>query len=336
MKRLKFIWIDDKTEKIKAFRAPIESGAAAVIETLRVEKGFLEVLEKWVGENKSEPPDLFIIDHVYNLNLPFGLNGSSVAHLLRNAFPSVPIVCVTAKLDDQDAFDQDDLSEYTAIFPYTRLERYVEHLAVIARDFKKLMPASKVDIRRHLVSCLKAPERDQKDLLRILPEEFKNERHATTGHRIGRWIYNVLRRRPGFLYDRLFAATLLGLNQEGFNRVERLFVKALYTGVFAIPSEPRWWASELRRILFSLTPADGPDIPQYAGRLLTGIRKSDYSTCYLSKKSEPPPDAVAFADGTREAERRVVRREFTKQHPFDLGLMAGFETQLMLRRPRGH
>lgn len=56
-----------------------------------------------------------------------------------------------------------------------------------------------------------------------MPGEFQTERHATTEHRMARWVYNVLLRRPGFMYDRLHTATLLGLSELGFSKVETKF-----------------------------------------------------------------------------------------------------------------
>lgn len=241
------------------------------------------------------------------------------------------MVCVTARLDSPYAVDQEDLVEYTAIFPYTHLEDYIDDLFAIARDYKQLK-ASQSQLRNHLISCLQAPSRDRKDLLRVLPEEFQNQPHATTQHRIARWIYNVLLQRPGFLYDRLNAATLLGLNDAGFSIVESKFTAALYRGIFQVSSKPRWWVSELRRILFSATPDTGTDSPQLAGRSLLGIKKQHYSRCYVSRVTDPPPDAVVYVDATDDAERRVVRHEFSTAHPRDLGLRPGFESRLVLKK----
>ena len=47
----------------------------------------------------------------------------------------------------------------------------------------------------------------------------------------------------------------------------------------------------LTKLLFQAVGEAGPDLPQYAGRLLPGISSDDYSVCYVSRKKEPPPDA---------------------------------------------
>jgi hypothetical protein len=335
MKRLRFVWIDDQKARIESYRAVIETGLPSLrasIGIIEVNAGILKKLEKWSAENKKKPPDLLIIDHIFNQTLPFGLKGSSVAHLLRSEFPRVPMVCVTAMFDQPHSFDQEDISEYTALFLYHHLENHIEDLYAIARDFRKLH-APDEEVRERLVKSVKAPKRDQEDLLRVLPEEFQKEKHITTEHRMARWIFNVLLRRPGFLYDRLHAATLLGLTEAGFTKVEDLFQKARYKGVFSTESNPRWWVSAMRKMLFEIAGSDAPDLPQHAGRTLQPITSHDHSVCYVSRKSEPPPDAVVAADMTASAKPRVVRRQFSDRNPSDLGIAAGFETRLILKKP---
>jgi hypothetical protein len=330
MKKLRFAWIDDKIEKVEAYRPPMER-LSATIEVLPVKRDLLKQLETWTTSWKASPPDLIIIDQIFNLTLPLGLKGSSVAHLLRGTFPSIPMVCVTAKLDSPNAVRQEDLIEYTAVFPYGKLEQYIDDLFAIAHDFRKLNVRTP-NVRRHLVSSLKAPTRDQKDLLQILPGEFQTQEHATNAHRMASWVYNTLLQRPGFLYDRLHAATLLGLTENGFSLVQPIFLKALYRGIFNVPSKPRWWVSELRRILFAVTPESGPDSPQLAGRTLAGIKKQHYSKCYVSRVTVPPPDVVVYVDATPDADLKVVRHEFATSHPRDLDVAPGFETRLVLAK----
>lgn len=338
MKKLRFVWIDDQPNKVEPYRAAIEHGIqnpklTASIESIEVKTGLLDELQKWTEGKRNKPPDLFIIDHVFNPTLPFKLNGSSVAHLLRNTFPATPMVCVTAKYDSPKSFDQDDLSEYTAIFAYSQLSQSLDDIFAIAHDFPKLAPGASKP-KEHLLTCLKAPQRDREQLLALLPEELQNPTHAATQHRMARWIYGVLLPRPGFLYDRLHVATLLGLTLKGFEKVEERFTKALYKGAFATRKTPHWWLSEVHRLLFGGAVEAPSNVPQLAGRALPGIDHEDFSVCYVSKKSDPPPDVIAAADATKGAELRVVRREFAKQHPNDPGTTPGFETRYVLAKKR--
>jgi hypothetical protein len=336
VKKLKFVWVDDQKSKVEPYREALESGiqeprTSATVELIEVKSDIIGTLESWTKKNQSTSADLLIIDHVFNPVLPFGLKGSSVAHLLRRLFPKTPMVCVTAMFSNPQAFDQEDLREYVTVIPYTGFAERLEDVYVIARDFGKLTPNG-TGVREHLVSCLKPPQRDRSDLDRLLPEEFRNPSRATTEHRMARWVINILRSRPGFLYDRLHAATLLGLKENGFSKVEGTFSKALYRGVFATRADPRWWVSELTRIAFAEAKAEGADTPQLAGRSLPGIADGDYSVCYVSRKAVPAPDTVAYTDATEGSTPRVVRREFTAQHPHDPGTMGGFETRTVLAK----
>jgi hypothetical protein len=334
VKNLRFVWIDDKKSKVEQYRSVIEAGVEgqkASLELIEVNNDVLGKLSGWCSANKSRPPNLIIIDHVFTMALPFGLKGSSVAHLLRSELPRIPMVCVTAMYDKRNSFDQEDISEYTALFRYQSLNDRLEYLFVIARDFPKLHPPDS-KVREHFISALKPPVRDKVDLNQVLPDEFRSEQHTTTEHRVARWVFNVFLPRPGFLYDRLYTATLLGLTIEGFSKVEDKFDKAKYKGVFATNSEPKWWSSAVRKRLYELAGEDSPDLPQYAGRSLPGITPADYSVCYVSKKTEPPPDAIVSADSTSAAKLHVVCRQYSDRNPSDIGVTPGFETRLILKR----
>lgn len=336
MRTLRVAWIDDREDKVEHYRRAIEAGVdgmRARVELVRVTSGLLDVLAGWAENKKGAPPDLIVIDHVYNPPLPFGARGSSVAHLLRREFPTVPMVCVTAMFDRPHSFNQEDISEYTAVFLYQQLENHIEELFAIARDFKKLR-LRETSFREHLIGCLKPPRRDKGDLLRLLPEEFQDAKHVTTEHRAARWILGTFVRQPGFLYDRLHAATLLGLSEGGFAKVEARFAKARYRGAFATERYPRWWVSTLRTQLFEVLGEDAPDLPQHAGRTLPGIVAADFSVCYVSKSVEPPPDAVVAADVTSDTKLRVVQRQFADVHPNHPGVVPGFESTLILKPTR--
>jgi hypothetical protein len=338
MKKIKIVWIDDDPKRIEWFRQVIEAGYEGVtkqaqIELVQVKKDFFSTLASWSDANQSCPPDLFAIDHHYSSHQAFQLNGSSVAHLLRRVFPETPMVCVTAILDKKDKFDQEDLSEYTAVFPYGKLADHVEDLYVIASDFKKLA-LDTMHPAENLVKQLKPPKADIEDVLRILPAEFVSQPMKTTPHRIARWVYGTFLRQPGFLYDPLRVATYLGLTEQGFLKIKARFAKALYKGVFATHSNPLWWSSEISRLLYDKASQDFPDIPQLAGRILPNVKSTDFSKCHVTGKTVPPPDAVAYTDETRGAKLRAVRREFTTQLSTDVGINPGFETKLVMDSKR--
>ena len=118
--------------------------------------------------------------------------------------------------------------------------------------------------------------------------------------------------KPGFLYDRLWAATLIGLNESGFKKLDDIFRAAKYNGVFADKTNERWWQSELRKIVFSKVPNSSAIYPWEIGRQLPGVEQGDFSKCYVS--GEDYPETVAFTDETAKHPQQM-KMKFTVPHP---------------------
>ena len=71
--------------------------------------------------------------------------------------------------------------------------------------------------------------------------------------------------KPGFLYDTLWTATLLGLKEESFKKVTHLFKNAKYLGLFADKSNERWWQTQVRQIIYAKNPDDKSALPWLLG-----------------------------------------------------------------------
>jgi hypothetical protein len=176
---------------------------------------------------------------------------------------------------------------------------------------------------------LGAPQSEIDSLESILPSEFKATEQKTTPHRLARWILGIFKERPGYLYNELRTATLLGLSVEGFAKVKEKFEGSLYRGVFATDSAPRWWVASIFEQLAELTLGSSYSEPQLAGRELAGISSEDHSKCWSDESSSPPPDAVASPD--RQSNDEVaVRSQHTRTMPADIGGLPGFEPRLVL------
>jgi hypothetical protein len=328
-----FLWIDDDASRLKYFRRVIETAprgfkTAAKIEPKLVTANVLNELAEWSAPTQTVP-DLLIIDHIFSKagKMPLRIVGSSIAHILRKQWPDVPIVCVTAMLDIREHvwFDQEDLSEYTAIFPYTNLASHVEDLYAIARDFTKLRPKQREAVIQ-LARQLGVPKYDRDTFGKALPDEFHAGRHPTTHHRLARWIFNILLRRPGFLYDELRAATYLGLNLPGFRKVSTLFKAAEYRGPFHSSTRQRWWLSQLQELLYVKAKNASSDLPQLVGRTLPGISTADHSRCYVAERAADVPDAVAQL--YPRGDWKAVCSRHTRPHPQYPAPTLGFEAVL--------
>jgi|GEM_PF-3442858 len=339
-----FVWIEDDAKRASSFKNALKGSLRNVsvdaeVEIIEVTKTLLDELDDRANKWQKKSPDLILLDHNFT-NIPkllFNVHGSTIAHLLRLQLSKIPIVCVTAQSIDSNAFNVEDLSEYTYLFKVGEItsEANLELLFAIAEDFKQLSFYKKRQMRTALVDILNPPEWDRTTLLSVLPEEFEETSvHGTTPHRIARWILNILMKRQGFLCDALEAATFIGLTEKAFiEKVQELFEAALYTGPFATKSRPMWWASALTNVLYEKLPHCVNLMPQYAGRQFDGIVEDDYSRCIVTGNHTPAPDVVAYRDATRSA-RCSVQSCYTIPEPTSANSLLGFSTRLMIRKNR--
>lgn len=341
MTAMRFVWIDDHPLRIEQWKPVFEAGPesnemSAQIEAFPIQEDLLPALQSWVTNNTDRPPNLFMLDHNLQQAIKQGglnLKGSSLAHLLRLNFPHTPIVCVTGQEINSSSFDWEDLSEYTHVFPFAELNipEHLELIFTIAADYPKTCLEQSRNVRRDIVNALSPPESERESLFAILPEEFEsNVVHGTTPHRIARWILNVLMERPGYLLDELGAATFVGLTQGAFQRIATdSFPSAIYKGPFATSARKLWWSSALSADLYANLPAAADLPPQLAGRTLPGITASDFSVCFITGKSDPPPEVVAYLD-EQQRDRAPMLAEHTEPVGPDTAL--GFAPRLKMRR----
>ena len=306
-KEFKFIWIDDDPER--------SSDSTSLSFRLGIEIDFKCVKDKKLtSELESimlgEEPDLIIIDHkLEDVDSKIFKTGSSSAALIREKWPACPIVCMTGitknKLDSRKVWIYDE------VFQIVDISKTDKTLVAIAEGFRKLKkkpPQKLADI----IERLKAPKAELKRLEAVIPKVLKeNFNDSSLIVNISGWIRRVLFKRPGFLYDRLWTSTLLGLNENGFQKVEDVFVEAKYSGVFNDESNERWWKSEVLRILSK--KVEGNKLPWEKGQLISGLNKGDFSKCYVSNSDFP--EVVAFIDESESSEQVPMLLKYTERHP---------------------
>lgn len=340
----RFIWVDDKPDRPEKWVGGLDgslrgTSVETTLDVIGLTENFIHELDRQVGEWMVSPPDLIMLDHNFSTvqRRLFAIHGSALAHLLRIQLPKIPIVCVSGQSLDSDDFNAEDISEYTYLFDINQMnsEETLETLFSIAQDFHLVCFPEKEPIRHALVDVLKAPEADKQALLSILPEEFEAAFvHSTSPHRIARWVLNVLMKRPGFLYDALETATLLGLNETAFlAKIESHFEAARYAGPFATDSRPLWWASKLTEVLYATLPEHAMLSSQEAGRRFPEVSEDDFSRCGVTEEHTPAPDVVAYTDD-RASERKPVRHSFAIPLSEEASALLGFPTRLRIRNER--
>ena len=148
----------------------------------------------------------------------------------------------------------------------------------------------------------------------------------------GRWqvqifflCFKTLFARPGFLYNRLWAQTILGLNEHGFKKVEDKFVEAKFNGIFSDDSNPRWWKSRLIEILGELT--EGNTSPWILGKQLVDENEQLLSKCHVS--GENYPETVAAEDETETTNWYPMRLKYTDSYSLYENMLFFEELRIM-------
>lgn len=306
----KVFWIDDNPLRVKEARN--------LEERLKIKVKFIDVKGKDLpGELKcvlsQDEPDLILMDHMLrDVNDGVFDRGSTATEVIREKWTDCPIVCITAiPLKDIDIHKQ---SIYEDIFELDKISSYDSTLISIAASFQTLKESRPTDID-DFIALLKAPGDEYDRLKSVLPITLKDKESYTDKSlliSISRWVRQMLIKKPGFLYDRLWTSTLLGIKEESFSKVEHLFTEAKYSGIFADKGNERWWQSKLREIMYSIFPDSNLIYPWELGRKFSELTGSDFSKCYAS--GEDYPETVAYIDDS-SGKRVPMRLRFTVSHP---------------------
>jgi CheY-like chemotaxis protein len=300
------IWIDDEPNRRRTADLLNESSTIPVDFRSMKNKDLAREVEKIL---KGPRPSLVVVDHILDQTATSSAllrRGSTIAEAIKERWPTCPVIGVTG-VDRLDRIDVRTQQTYDDLFESVNFGQYYERIDSIARDFAKIA-RRKPKALSDVVDLLQPPGEEVPRLEAALPQDLNKRRDGSVGSRLYRWVSRVLRGRPGFLYDELWSATFLGLNETGLEKVERLFKAALYRGVFAATQEPRWWKLKLSDILYARCPPDSGELSWHVGRRLSGIRSEHFSKCYVCKQDYP--DTVAFLD-TASDERRAMHASCT-------------------------
>jgi DNA-binding NarL/FixJ family response regulator len=295
------VWIDDNPtrERVAAeLRAKFVNGHRVKLET---------PVENLL---KGRKPRLVILDHVLDKTAttnPLFMRGSTIAEAIKEKWPDCPVVGVT-NISNLDEIDQRTRRTYDALFRYYNFSEYLDRIRSIANGFA-LITRSDPSNEYDLINLLKPPQEEIDRLVAALPDELKQSLDASVASRLYRWI-DHLSRRPGFLFDQLWAATIIGLNKRGWEIVEPQFERAKYKGVFADREEIRWWSSQLTAVLFKLEEPQPGELSWHVGRRF--VSAEYFSRCY--RCGGEYPEIVAYLDSGSD-ERRAMHLDCTTLHP---------------------
>ena len=327
----RFIWFDDSPDQIsRSLKDAIEHPDVPEGHTAELTVHSLNnvnVAHELAAYIEQSPADLVILDHVLNkaAGAPILRRGSTVAAELREHSPNTPFIGVSGAESTDVSFL--NAREYIDLFERDRLTAAIPSFFAIARDFRCLTP-ERIHPIEGCLELMGCPVDDREGLILAMPEELKEPPDKGTPHELARWIWKSLMGRPGFLYDQLHAAMLIGVTEDAFSKVAPLFDEAVYTGLFASSTRQRWWVSRLKKLLLKLVPEPRLAVPAKRGRSLPGIEAADYSRCHFT--DQPFPDCVAAADSA-SCEFYPARCEITIIDPTDTPIV-GFEPRRIIKR----
>ncbi|MGA3116515.1 MAG: hypothetical protein ABSF90_19000 [Syntrophobacteraceae bacterium] len=307
-----FLWIDD-APSMKQAAANLAAITDAEVGFHLSDDGLAPEIDKLMHEHV---PDLVIVDHKLNWDLgasgtSLKATGATVAELIKDLYPQVPVVCVT-KVDVDKEITYAQKSVYDYVIRADDLTRQSKVILSIAKGFRQINDKSP-DGPEELLKLLDCPEVDRTRLIQVLPENitaFKPDGYASV---LWRWIAEVLFARPGFLYDSLWAATLVGANETFFDKVKEKLRSARYSGIFANYVDQRWWVSRILETLYKTDSALKERDPRLLGRVYLEIPEQGYSEC-REICGEEIPDTVAYTDITNKKRIQVSLRH-TQAHP---------------------
>jgi hypothetical protein len=289
-----FLWIDDDQSRKEALDT--------LKKRLNVDGEFINVSKENIATKVdgilSEPKfkfDIILIDHFLDDTAKNSIQtGSTTAEYIREKRPDCPIVGITAAEKATD-IDYHKKSIYEDLLEVSSISDHYNSILSIAAAYRTLVkkrPQSNED----LIKLLKAPKDVKERLTIMIPEDIKrNYKDKSLLINISKWVRHGLMSRPGFLYDNLSSATLLGLKEESFVKVKNLFEKAKYNGLFSDEDNVKWWQTQIRQILYAQYPEDKSAFPWQLGHKLLKTKK-DHSVCHVCGKEFP--ETVGYTDET--------------------------------------
>ncbi|MFH1697481.1 MAG: response regulator [Candidatus Omnitrophota bacterium] len=313
-KELSFLWIDDepsRTDFADSLGRHSKYGYKAKIDFVSLKNK--NVVDELGLIRKLKQPDLIIIDHVFNKIAKENVirEGSTTAELIKEGWPSCPIVCVTG-VRKKLHITLNKRASYEDIFIDDDLLNHYDSLFILAHDFRLLLKNNNRNTIQ-LMDLLKPPIDDKGRLESCMPQEIK---FMDDGQpiRFFKWVHDEIFNRPGFLYSKLWAATFVGVKEDSFTKVERALGEARYSGVFADYDGPRWWGTKIKEIIYKRISSPRPIPTWELGRDLPKLTRRDYSMCCVCKKNNPPPETVGYVD-VESNEAKPMHLRCSVAHP---------------------
>jgi len=257
-------WIDDDREHVEEAINLEKSN-----ENLKVT--FMEPKDVTAGLKSlsvEDVPDLFLVDYFLNRRgkEKYQNQGLTMEGTIRENYPEHPVYGFTVAMEGEEKELRKIFSEikqaaeerFDKILNFKDVQRKGNDIYKDALDHRRIRESERGSLKE-LFQLIKAPEDVKERLKMILPDELheglatKGDMEKPEGNAIAfaRWVRESLMTKPGFLYNRLYTATHLGMTEEAFEGISGKFGDTKYNGVFHETEPLLWWVCRIDEILFS-------------------------------------------------------------------------------------
>ena len=304
------LWIDDNPDREKR-AIQLEEATGLKVQFISV-KG-MDLEQELPTIRAKAQPGLVIIDHVLNgtTSQHWAQFGSTLAGFFRETWPGCPIFGITAA-GNLGAIDFERYA-YDELIDYDTFSAYVQYVPNVIDGFGK---CSKVRDINEWIRLLKPPKGEDERIEGCIPCDAKTQVDKNGfPNRIYRWFRGHFYAMPGFLYDREWVATFVGVKKERIDKYLSYLNAAHYSGLFNHPSDPRWWKAQLYQVLYSKYSGDDASYrsSQEIAANVLNIGRQDQSRCYVCH--EKWPEVLAYVDATDTASRQQMHLKCTMPHP---------------------
>lgn len=266
LNKIKIAIIDDLEEEAVRSKNIIHLGAAnfgysidpLIIKLNRDDedddnKNIGEIIEDLRGHFNEVNLGILIID--FRLSTDIARYGSSLALRLREGEEGIndsflnklAIIGISSTQPTDEGRTQLREIEFIELFNRQDLQdtSVIEALFKIAEGYSVVIKTISDQLDRGLLSRILATGEISNLLWNAIPEDFKRKWDTDTPHLFSRWIWKELLHTPGFLIDKFYASTLLGITENALDTVLDSINSAKYTGIFSLESKPLWWKEKL-------------------------------------------------------------------------------------------
>ena len=323
--KAKILWIDDSPSRKKQ-AMDLQDETSIKVEFISLKDKDLE--KEKISIRSNYKPELVIIDHVLDKTKSTeGVRlGSTLTGFLRESWERCPFLGITAVGN----IPKIDIEKYTydELIEGDQFSKYVRYIPNVLKGFKKSATSETIE---QWIDWLEPPKKEIERIKGCMPHNVKTDINKKGfANRIYRWFRTKFYSMPGFLYDKDWVATFIGVKREAINTYLKHLNEAKYDGLFNNPDNPRWWKAKLYKVIYGNCKDENAAFrsPQDVAKEVLKIEDKFSSKCPVCGKKWP--DIMAYVDDSENASLKQMHLGCTVAHP-DYRYEPMFEEIRMMR-----